>query len=157
MPAFAQKAGGMLTDNQVAVLAQVFRSMGNPSALAGQNPPPYLATLPATPSMVFKPTVFFALDAMEPQGKAVPPMESQTLRRARSFYRRPSYLAVISDQNLRSITIAGRPDLVMPDWRSDADHPMTDQQVTDILAWLASKRVSNPGQPYPNRPNSSEP
>ena len=27
---------------------------------------------------------------------------------------------------------------------------MTDQQVTDIVAWLASKRVANPGQPYPN-------
>jgi hypothetical protein len=29
---------------------------------------------------------------------------------------------------------------------------MTDQEVTDILAWLASKRVANPGQPYPNHP-----
>jgi cytochrome c oxidase cbb3-type subunit 3/ubiquinol-cytochrome c reductase cytochrome c subunit len=64
----------------------------------------------------------------------------------------PSYLAIISDQNLRSITIAGRPDQAMPDWRGDAEQPMTDQQVTDILAWLGTKRVANPGQPYPNRP-----
>ena len=65
----------------------------------------------------------------------------------------PSYLALISDQNLRSIIIAGRPDEAMPDWRSDCSNtPMTDQQITDILAWLASKRVANPGQPYPTQP-----
>jgi cytochrome c oxidase cbb3-type subunit 3/ubiquinol-cytochrome c reductase cytochrome c subunit len=40
----------------------------------------------------------------------------------------------------------------MPDWRSDAAQPMTDQQITDILAWMASKRIANPGQPYPVRP-----
>ena len=60
-----------------------------------------------------------------------------------------SYLALISDQDLRSITIAGRPDEGMPDWRTDGAQPMTDQQITDIVAWLASKRTSNPGQPYP--------
>jgi cytochrome c553 len=49
----------------------------------------------------------------------------------------PSYLALISDQSLRSILIAGRPDEAMPDWRNDAAQPMTDQQITDILAWLA--------------------
>jgi len=41
----------------------------------------------------------------------------------------------------------------MPDWRNDVPqsmpaNPMTDQQITDILAWMASKRVANPGQPY---------
>ena len=60
-----------------------------------------------------------------------------------------SYLALISDQGLRSIMIAGRPDEGMPDWRTDAAQPMTDQQITDIVAWLATKRTLNPGQPYP--------
>jgi hypothetical protein len=63
-----------------------------------------------------------------------------------------SYLALISDQGLRSITIAGRPDEGMPDWRSDGAQPLTDQQITDIVAWLASKRTANPGQPYPTVP-----
>jgi hypothetical protein len=58
---------------------------------------------------------------------------------------------LISDQSLRSITIAGRPDGGMPDWRADAaGQAMTDQQITDIVAWLASKRIVNPGQPYPS-------
>ena len=25
---------------------------------------------------------------------------------------------------------------------------MTDQEITDVVAWLASCRVQNPGQPY---------
>jgi hypothetical protein len=25
---------------------------------------------------------------------------------------------------------------------------MSDQEVTDVVAWLASRRVQNPGQPY---------
>jgi cytochrome c oxidase cbb3-type subunit 3/ubiquinol-cytochrome c reductase cytochrome c subunit len=64
----------------------------------------------------------------------------------------PAYLALISDQSLRSTIIAGRPDEHMPDWRSDASGPntraMTDQEITDTVAWLASKRIATPGQPY---------
>src|SRR5260370_709110 len=60
-----------------------------------------------------------------------------------------SYLALISDQGLRSIVVAGRADEGMPDWRTHRTQPMTDQQITDIVAWLASKRTSDPGQPYP--------
>jgi len=26
--------------------------------------------------------------------------------------------------------------------------PMSDQEVTDVVAWLASRRVQNPEQPY---------
>ena len=63
-----------------------------------------------------------------------------------------SYLALISDQDLRSIVIAGRPDEGMPDWRTDGAQAMTDQQISDIVAWLASKRAVNPGQPYPTQP-----
>ena len=48
MPAFATSAGGMLTDQQVAALAQgITQHWGNTSELGGQTPPPYLATLPA--------------------------------------------------------------------------------------------------------------
>jgi cytochrome c oxidase cbb3-type subunit 3/ubiquinol-cytochrome c reductase cytochrome c subunit len=141
------------------VLAQgISKQWGNPSALAGQNPPPYLATLPGNAEHGLQAYGVFCARCHGAAGEGGPAdgKPNSTQGKIGSIVD-PSYLAVISDQNLRSITIAGRPDLVMPDWRSDADHPMTDQQVTDILAWLASKRVSNPGQPYPNRPNSSEP
>ena len=46
MPAFAQGAGGMLTDKQVAALAQgIVQQWGKPALPAGQNPPPYQTTL----------------------------------------------------------------------------------------------------------------
>jgi cytochrome c oxidase cbb3-type subunit 3/ubiquinol-cytochrome c reductase cytochrome c subunit len=63
-----------------------------------------------------------------------------------------SYLALVSDQALRSFTIAGVPGGVMPDWRTDAPVPMTDQQITDVVAWLAAKRTADPGQPYAVHP-----
>jgi len=47
MPAFAKSAGGMLTDDQVSVLAQgIVKQWGNSSLFAGQNLPPYQATSP---------------------------------------------------------------------------------------------------------------
>ena len=52
-----------------------------------------------------------------------------------------SYLSLVSNQYLRTIVIAGRPDLGHPDWKNDvAGQPLTPEQVTDVVAWLASKR-----------------
>ena len=60
-----------------------------------------------------------------------------------------SFLALISDQGLRTTVIAGRPELGAPDWRGNVPgKTMSDQEVTDVVAWLASKRVDVPGQPY---------
>ncbi len=68
-----------------------------------------------------------------------------------------SYLALISDQALRAIIIAGRPDLGHPDWRNALPgHPMSDQDVTDVVAWMASQRQQTPGQPYPSQHLSAE-
>jgi len=58
-------------------------------------------------------------------------------------------LALVSNQGLRTIVIAGRPELGAPDWRGNVrGKPMSDQEVTDVVAWLASRRVEVPGQPY---------
>ena len=68
----------------------------------------------------------------------------------------PAYLALVSDQYLRSIIIAGQSEQGMPDWRSDLTgsntRPMTDQEITDIAAWIASHRIATPGEPYPQHP-----
>ncbi|MCH2133266.1 MAG: c-type cytochrome [Phycisphaerales bacterium] len=72
----------------------------------------------------------------------------------------PSYLALVSDQALRSAVICGRLDLGMPNFagyagghksskRADLS-PLTDRQISDVVAWLASHRVEFPGQPYPD-------
>ena len=55
----------------------------------------------------------------------------------------------MSDQNLRTTIIAGRPDLGHPDWRNCVPgRAMTSQEVTDVVTWLAAQRKTNPGQPY---------
>jgi hypothetical protein len=67
-----------------------------------------------------------------------------------------TYLALVSDQSLRSIILAGRPDLGMPDWRSDVTgtnaRALTDQQVTDIVAWIGSHRVNQQQQTFAKQP-----
>jgi mono/diheme cytochrome c family protein len=61
-----------------------------------------------------------------------------------------SYLALTSDQQLRTIVIAGRPELGAPDWRGDVEgRPMSAQDISDVVAWLSSQRPQLPGQPYP--------
>src|SRR3989442_15224040 len=43
MPAFAQSAGGMLTDKQIDALVQGIRSWQKPDTLRDTGPPPYMA------------------------------------------------------------------------------------------------------------------
>ncbi|RZU40783.1 cytochrome c oxidase cbb3-type subunit 3/ubiquinol-cytochrome c reductase cytochrome c subunit [Edaphobacter modestus] len=153
MPPFAKSAGGMLTDQQINVLAQgIVQQWGTPNLLAGQNPPPYQATLTHDAEHGQQAFTSSCARCHGPAGEGT--ATDQNNAAGKSGARRlgsivdPSYLALISDQGLRSIIIAGRPHEGMPDWRTDAAQPLTDQQITDIVAWLASKRVSNPGQPY---------
>jgi cytochrome c oxidase cbb3-type subunit III len=53
----------------------------------------------------------------------------------------PAYLALVSDQALRTAVIVGRSDLGMPDWRKNiSGRPMSPQEISDVVAWLASHR-----------------
>jgi hypothetical protein len=54
-----------------------------------------------------------------------------------------AYVSLITDQGLRTLVITGRPDFNAPDWRNNVPgHPMTDQEITDVVAWLASQRLN---------------
>jgi cytochrome c oxidase cbb3-type subunit III len=53
----------------------------------------------------------------------------------------PDYLHLVSDQYLRSIIIAGRPELEMPNYQEFVkDHPMSPDDIANVVAWLASHR-----------------
>ena len=152
MPPFAKSAGGMLTDQQINVLAHgVLQQWSKPDLLAGVNIPPYRATVTGEASRGQQAFGTFCARCHGAAGEGVAGDAKSGMGKIGSIVD-GSYLALISDQGLRSITIAGRPDEGMPDWRTDAAQPMTDQQITDIVAWLASKRAVNPGQPYPTHP-----
>jgi mono/diheme cytochrome c family protein len=141
MPAFAQSAGGLLTDEQINVIASgLFSRWGRKGILDGANPPSYAATMMgniAHGEMVFG-TYCASCHGSEGRGGA-----------KGSAVTDGSFLALVSDQGLRSIVISGRPELGAPDWRGNVSgKAMSDQEITDVVAWLASRRVQSPGQPY---------
>jgi len=152
MPAFAKSAGGPLTDQQVNVLVHgMMHQWAAPVMLSSENPPPYKSVLAGDTGRGQQAFSVFCASCHGQNGEGHQPGAKDTLQKVGSIVD-PAYLDLISDQGLRSILIAGRRDQGMQDWRGNANVPMTDQQITDIVAWIASKRTANPGQPYPIHP-----
>jgi cytochrome c oxidase cbb3-type subunit 3 len=141
MPAFAQSAGGMLTDKQIDALVRGIRSWAKPEALRGATPPPYAAQSLGDSQR--------GGDAYRTYCSSCHGADGRGGSKASSIVD-GSYLALTSDQQLRTIVIAGRPELGAPDWRGDVEgRPMSAQDVSDVVAWLSSQRPKFPGQPYP--------
>jgi mono/diheme cytochrome c family protein len=70
----------------------------------------------------------------------------------------PAYLGLVSDQYLRTVTIAGRPEFGMPDWHGYIPgKSMSDQEVSDVVAWLVSNRKNEFGQPIAAEPTPQPP
>jgi cytochrome c oxidase cbb3-type subunit 3/ubiquinol-cytochrome c reductase cytochrome c subunit len=141
MPPFAQSAGGLLTEEQINVITSgIFSRWGRKGILDGANPPSYAAKTKGNAAhgeIVFG-TYCASCHGSEGQGGS-----------KGSAISNDSFLALVSDQGLRTIVITGRPDLGAPDWRGNVPgKPMSDQEITDVVAWLASRRVQSPGQPY---------
>src|ERR1700704_2673120 len=111
MPAFAQSAGGMLTDKQITVITSGMRSnWGRPGILANANPPSYAATSAgnAVRGEVAYRTYCESCHGAAGRGGA-----------KGSSITDDSFLALVSDQGLRTIVITGRPELGAPDWRGN--------------------------------------
>jgi cytochrome c oxidase cbb3-type subunit 3 len=141
MPAFAQSAGGMLTDKQIDALVQGMRQRwAQPDVLRDANPPPYSSSEPGDPSRGSLAYAQFCSSCHGAGGRGG--------QKASSIVD-GSFLALLNDQELRTIVIVGRPDLGAPDWRGNVPgKPMSPQDVSDVVAWLASQRAKFPGQPY---------
>jgi cytochrome c oxidase cbb3-type subunit III len=141
MPAFAESAGGMLTNKQVDVLITEMRSRwSRPGILNGTNPPSYSAKSAGDVQRGQAAYGTYCASCHGAQGQG---------GRKGSAITNDSFLALVSDQELRTIVITGRPELGAPDWRGNVPgKPMSDEEITDVVAWMASHRVQNPGQPY---------
>ena len=141
MPAFAQSAGGMLTDAQIDLISKEIRSRWSPPGiLNGVELPPYVSKLTGNAQRGQAAYQVYCESCHGPGGRGGQKASAIT---------NDSFLALISDQGLRTLVIAGRPELGAPNWREYVPgKPMSDQEVTDVVAWLASKRVQNPGRPY---------
>ena len=147
MPAFAQSAGGMLTEKQIDVIGRGIRERwSKPDVLSGTNPPPYSSTSPGDGSRGSQVYVAFCSSCHGVAGRGGPKASSIVDE---------SFLALLNDQELRTMVIVGRPDLGAPDWRNNVPGTsMSAQDVSDVVAWLASQRSKFPGQPYPSTPKS---
>jgi mono/diheme cytochrome c family protein len=140
MPAFGQSAGGLLTEKQVDVLVSGIRRWANPNALNGLNPPPYSSQEHGDSARGGK---AFATYCAACHGAA------GTGGAKASSIVDGSFLALVSDQGLRTSIIVGRPELGFPNWHDDVPgKPMSAQDVSDVVAWLSAQRPKLPGQPY---------
>ena len=142
MPAFAKTAGGTLADSEIAVIVAGIRERWGKPKAAPPGAPVYAAP-PGNPQAGADAYATFCAQCHGSPG--------DTASRSGAVYD-PSYLALVSDQWLRTVTIVGRPERGMPDWRGYVSgRPMTSTEIADVVAWLAAQRVPFAGQPYMSR------
>jgi cytochrome c oxidase cbb3-type subunit III len=138
-PAFARSAGGELTEEQVNVLVQgLVRAWARPEETKSVQVPPYPAPLgdPVRGKAVYAAACAGCHGA---DGRGGPKAGSIV---------DPSYLALVSDQHLRTTVIAGRADVGMPDWRGYIPgRPLAPAEISAVVGWLVAQRRPVPGRP----------
>ena len=139
-PDAAAAAGGPLTEAQVdALIHEMFKRWSRPSPSPDVPLPPYAAETsvtndahPGDPEQGLRVYAEACASCHGADGKGGAKGGSVV---------DAAYLALVSDQALRTAVIAGRTDLGMPDWRSDIPgQPLTAQQISAVVAWLVSHR-----------------
>jgi mono/diheme cytochrome c family protein len=141
MPAFGRSSGGMLTDEQIDVIVKGIRARwANPGAVAGIALPPYSDMTGGDARRGADVFATYCASCHGGHGRGA---------RGGSSIVDGSFLALVSDQGLRTTVIAGRPELGAPDWRGNLQgKTMTPQDISDVVAWLSAQRPPFPGQPY---------
>jgi cytochrome c oxidase cbb3-type subunit 3/ubiquinol-cytochrome c reductase cytochrome c subunit len=154
MPGFSVHAGGELTDAQIDALMKEMRvRWQKPNVFGGDTPPPYKATHAGDAGKGQQ--VYAAACARCHGENAQKPGKDGSILDG-------SLLALINEQTVRTIVIAGRPatgqDTGQPDWRNHIQgHPLSDDEITNVTAWLMAQRPARPGQPYPDARTGSKP
>jgi mono/diheme cytochrome c family protein len=133
MPAFAKEKGGTLTAEEVELLAGGLKQYWRTSKTS-DGIPAYHATRPGEVEAGAK---VFARACAGCHGE-----QGQGTNEAGAI-RDPAFLGLVSDQLLRRLIITGRPDLGMPDYaeskgREKGFRPLSDREVTDLSALLAT-------------------
>ena len=139
-PALAQQVGGPLTDKQIDILVEGMRSRwGKAENFNNVAFPPYslqdASAKGSAPGDSQRGAVVYQTYCAQCHGK-----DGNGGPKGGSVIN-PAYLALVSDQALRTAVIVGRSDLGMPDWRANiSGQPMSPQEISDVVAWLASHR-----------------
>jgi len=151
MPAFAESFGSTLTDAQIAVLVrEIFERWGNTARVKGVSLPPYEASAAPTAGSASEDAAGGASGDAAGGDRAFAAFCADCHGADGSGGTKggsvvdPNFLAIVSDQMLRTSVVAGRPDLGMPDWREAGKRPMTPQEITDVVAWMTAQRKTFP-------------
>ena len=130
MPAWSHQGGGPLDEKQIDILVNgIFDTWGKGSANIQPKPPSY--EQPADAGDPVHGKRLFAKDCYMCHGPG-----------ARvGAVTDPAYLALVSNQYIRTSIVVGRSDLGMPNYRYlNLGKPLSDGDVTDLVAYLVSKR-----------------
>ncbi|MFO0881591.1 MAG: c-type cytochrome [Gemmataceae bacterium] len=135
MPLFAHANGGILTAEQIDILAQGLNKEWRGTQSKGTTIPPYLASGTGDPAAGAK---VFARACASCHGAAGQGGQAGAIND-------PAFLGLLTDQAIRRLIITGRPDLGMPSFSDsrgrDKDFkPLTDREVTDLTAHVAGWR-----------------
>jgi mono/diheme cytochrome c family protein len=133
MPPWALSQGGPLTDKQVeAVVDGIEKNWAKPQSSPSGTVPAYAATVSGDPvhgKKLFGRACFMCHGPGAPVGPVTD----------------PTYLALASDQLLRTAILQGWPALGMPDYRTvNLGHALSDQEITDVVSYLSSLRPVEP-------------
>ncbi len=135
MPAFSTEKGGSLSKDQIDILA----------AYIFANKKPIEGPLPAYSAPLGNPAAGQAL--YETYVASLKKTVSPAVFRD-GFMTNPAFLGLVSDQYLRTLLIAGQPEIGVPDFRTAiAGRPLSEQDISDLTAWLVSNRKNEFGQP----------
>ena len=133
MPAFARRSGGMLTDAQIETIVRGIRvRWANPGAVSATELPAYSDPVPGDARRGADVFATYCVSCHGAGGRGA---------RGGSSIVEGSFLALVSDQGLRTTVIAGRPDLGAPDWRGNVrGRAMAPKDISDVVAWLSAQR-----------------
>lgn len=146
MPGFAVQSGGTLTDKQLdLIVAGMTSAWGRSNQFNQAGLPPYSlqdadakgsASGDASRGAAVYQTYCAQCHGVEGSGG---PKGGSIVD--------PNFLALVSDQHLRTTVIAGRPDLGKPNWSANVSgQPMSPQEISDVVAWLSAKRTNTLSQ-----------
>lgn len=132
MPPWSKAEGGALTDEQIDILAEgIATNWSKPAPPATPPFPPYSA--PVESGDVNRGKLLFAQYCVlcHRPGVIGPVTDA-------------SYLSLVTNQNLRTSIIVGRPDLGMPSYRNlKLGRALANQDISDVVTYLASLRPAN--------------
>ena len=142
MTAFDRASGGMLTTQQIDVLVAGLRQVWGSRTTSGQSLPAYseeesISRGVAAGDVGRGAAVYESKCATCHEGR----LNSQSY--AGSIIDE-SFLAITSDQALRTAVITGQRDEASPAWRDcKSAQALSEQAISDVIAWIASHRENH--------------